>query len=235
MRPYRRPAGVRDDGGVIPTSTPAPTSRRRRTGLLAAAVLVGATVLAGCATDDPDAGGAPALRTSPAAPTPSTPAASPSAAEATPEVPEGFSTQERRSPSWPRLGPRVGTGTEVRVGRHATYDRVVYEFSGTGLPTYRILYVDEPVDQTTGEQVQVEGDAYLSVNVTTVEVPAEDQDRPADVPASSLEGTVVASAPAIWGGFEGYGEQFIGIRGEQRPFRVLVLENPTRLVVDIAR
>ena len=167
---------------------------------------------------------------------PPTPAPTGSApAGTTPPLPEGFSADEQRSDSWPRLGPRVGTGVEVRVGRHETYDRVVYEFSGLGRPTYRVLWVDEPVDQGAGEVVEVPGDSYLSVTATTVEIPEEDDPSPREPSASSLDGTVVVSAAPIWGGYEGYGEQFIGVRGEPRPFRVSVLEEPTRLVVDIAR
>ena len=58
--------------------------------------------------------------------------------------------------------------------------------------------------------------------------------RTADPTASALSGTVIAEANAIFGGFEGYGQSFIGVRDRERPFKVSVLSGPTRLVVDVA-
>ena len=37
----------------------------------------------------------------------------------------------------------------------------------------------------------------------------------------------------LLGVFEGYTQAFVGVDGEQRPFRVFGLENPTRVVVDV--
>ena len=77
------------------------------------------------------------------------------------------------------------------------------------------------------------GDAFLEVLITTVGIPPADAPRPANASAASLAGTVVAEARAVYGGFEGYGQSFVGVRDRQRPFKVTVLTNPTRLVVDI--
>jgi len=38
----------------------------------------------------------------------------------------------------------------------------------------------------------------------------------------------------VYGGFEAVGQTFVGVRDRQRPFRVTVLTNPTRIVVDLA-
>ena len=122
-----------------------------------------------------------------------------------------------------------------RVGRQTGYDRVVYEFNGTGRPAYRVRYVAEPKDGVSGDAIDAPGDAFLQVDVSSVATPAENDPVPVDPSDAMLSGTVVTYAPALWGGFEGVGEQFIGIRGAQRPFRVTVLQDPTRLVVDIAK
>ncbi len=45
-------------------------------------------------------------------------------------------------------GEQVGI---VRVGRHSGYDRVVWEFPGAGLPTYRVRYVDTPIADGSGD------------------------------------------------------------------------------------
>ncbi|WP_299448158.1 hypothetical protein [uncultured Phycicoccus sp.] len=219
--------------------TTPPRTRRRGAGL-ALAVAVAVAVSSACATtsEKPVSTSGSASSDGPptSAPASSTSApASPSASPSITSVPDGFSTDEQRSPTWPRLGPSIGSGTAVRVGRHSAYDRVVYEFAGRGKPTFRVAYVDETLDPVTGEPVDVAGDAFLSVSVTTVMVPDEGDEQPADASAASLDGTVIAAAPAIWGGFEGYGEEFIGVRGGQRPFRVSVLTEPTRLVIDVAK
>ncbi|NHA69381.1 AMIN-like domain-containing (lipo)protein [Phycicoccus flavus] len=245
-----------------PTSPRATPRRRAVPGRPAVVVAVAVALAAGaCSSGDeqPSAGTSAASPTSApgsAAPTTSAPETSPSPSEPAPATTsaspspsgsvtpsttdsapaeDGFGLQEQRSPAWPRLGPSVGIGVASRVGRHAGYDRVVYEFTGTGTPTYRVRYVDEPKDDVSGDPVDVPGDSYLSVGLTTVETPGGDDAPPRDPSPRSLEGTVVTYAPAIWGGFEGRGDGFIGLRGERRPFRVTTLSDPTRLVVDIAK
>jgi hypothetical protein len=206
----------------------------RRWGALAVAVLA----LAGCSGDEPDAptsASAPATST-PATGTPSTSATAPSASPTgEPTGAEGFTTDEVSSPTFPDMGGDLGGVGVVRVGRHSTYDRVVWEFPGAGRPTFRVGYVDEPTADGSGDRVDVRGDAYLEVVVSTVGIPAAGTSRPTDASAGSLAGTVIAEAKAIYGGFEGYGQSFVGVRDRERPFRAFVLSSPTRLVVDVSR
>ncbi|MBM6404414.1 hypothetical protein JQN72_09195 [Phycicoccus sp. CSK15P-2] len=212
-------------------------SRPTRSAGLAGLALAAVVAAAGCGTDtpaDPGASSTPASATGSSTTGTSRPTATPEES-GTGSPQDGFSLDEQRSPSWPRLGPRVGTGTAVRVGRHEGYDRVVYEFTGSGEPTFQVRYVDEPVSQGSGEPIDVAGDAFLMVSSSTVEIPEESAEAPLEPGTASLEGTTVMAAPPIFGGFEGYGETVIGVRGQQRPFRVSVLTEPTRLVVDIAR
>ena len=212
-------------------------SRTTGTGVVTAAAL--AVALGGC-TDDgspsPTSSSAPASTT--ASPAPSASAASPSRSpsaspSATASVPAGFSLDEVASPTFPNLGGDLGAVGVVRVGHHPTYDRVVWEFPGSGRPTYRVHYVDQPTADGSGDVVEVAGDAYLEVLITSVGIPAEGTARPEDASAASTAGTNIAAATAIYGGFEGYGQAFVGVRGEQRPFKVTVLTDPTRLVVDV--
>ena len=149
-------------------------------------------------------------------------------------MPAGFSLADVTSPTFPDLGGDLGATGIVRVGRHTGYDRVVWEFTGTGTPTFRVHYVDVPTGDGSGEPVAVSGDAFIEVLISSVSIPEAGVARPADPSAASLAGTVVAQSNAIFGGFEGYGQTFIGVRDRQRPFKVSVLTGPTRLVVDIA-
>ena len=202
---------------------------------MAAVLATGALALAGC-SDEPVPEPSPTSSSTTPAPSPSTPStpagtASPSG---TSSAPAGFSLEAVASPTFPDLGGDLGAVGVVRVGHHAGYDRVVWEFEGTGAPSYSVKYVDEPIGDASGDPVPVRGQAYVEVLITSVGIPEGGTRRPPDAPTSSLSGTVIAQASAIYGGFEGYGQTFIGVRDRERPLRVAVLTGPTRLVVDVA-
>jgi hypothetical protein len=148
----------------------------------------------------------------------------------TPDL-EGFSTDPVVEGGFPELGDPIGWGTAVRVGEHEGYDRVTFEFSGSGTPSFQVQYTDDPRSQGSGDPVPVEGDAVLQVTVTSVQVP---EDPAPSMTTPDTDGTVFAQVEGIWGGFEGYGETFLGIDGGERPFKVTVLQDPMRLVVDVA-
>ena len=206
------------------------------------ATSVVALALAGC-TSDPEPTPMPtvsfepttsATTTASASPTTSSPSSSPSAsATATASVPAGFTLDEASSPTFPDLGGNIGGIGVVRVGQHTGFDRVVWQFPGSGRPTYRVHYVEEPTADGSGDAVDVAGDAFLEVMITTVGIPSDSTPRPRNASAASIAGTVVAQALPVYGGFEGYGQAFVGVRDRERPFKVSVLRNPTRLVVDI--
>ena len=202
---------------------------------LAVVSLVAVLSLAACTDPSPSPSGtAESPSASPATTTPAPTTSSPPPTSAPPPtVPAGYSLDGRTSPTFPNLGGDLGGIGRVRVGHHEGYDRVVWEFPGSGRPTYQVHYVDTPLGDGSGDPVPVRGDAFVEVLITTVGVPAAGTPRPPDAPASALAGTVIAEAMAIYGGFEGYGQAFIGVRGEQRPLRVTTLTNPTRLVVDV--
>jgi len=214
-------------------------SARRLAGLGIVSVLM--LALAAC-SDDAEPTSPSTTVASASSTTPTTPSASASAPVTSSPAPDpdeepltGFDLQEKIGGGFPDLGDDIGPGEGVRVGHHEGYDRVVFDFTDSGTPTYRVRYVATPVADGSGDTVAVAGDAYLEVLVTTVSIPEDGQERPADSSAADLEGTVIAEANAIFGGFEGYGQTFVGVRDMQRPFRVSVESAPTRLVVDIAR
>ncbi len=220
-------------------STPS-AARRTRRAVRATTVATAALALlavAACTSEDPEPGTSTSAAPSPSAssesPTPTAPSASPTPSASATLA--GFSLEEKKTAGWPELGTTIGIGVESRVGTHSGYDRVVYQFSLDGKPTYRVRWVDAPIEDGSGERRDVPGDAWLEVLVTSVDIPGESAPSPDGPLPATLEGTGIAAAEPIWGGFEGYGQQFIGVTGEQRPFRVSVLSAPVRLVVDIAR
>ncbi len=183
---------------------------------------------------------APATSTPPATTSttsaPATTTASPSTSPPSPSASTdlaGFSTDPVTAGGYPQPGDPIGYGTAVRVGHHDGYDRVTFEFSGSGTPSYRVQYTDSPHSQGSGDPVQVAGDSYLQVTVTSVGVPDGSSPAPS-MTTPATDGTVFAQVEGIWGGFEGYGETFLGINGTDRPFRVTVLQDPMRVVVDVA-
>lgn len=120
--------------------------------------------------------------------------------------------------------------TDVRVGEHDGFDRVVLEFTGTGVPGWSAGYVDEAVMDGSGEVVQLEGDTFLDVYVSGTTWPA---DGHYDGPARLRPGTDPVAAVHVAGAFEGYTQVLVGLDGRPAPFRTFALRDPARLVVDV--
>jgi hypothetical protein len=126
--------------------------------------------------------------------------------------------------------------TGFRVGRHEGFDRVVWEFAGGGAPGWSAEYVDNPSRDPSGEPVDLPGDATISVRITGVGIPG---DVPVDAGVTpyggtgpvTLDGAVVTAAEA-GGVFEGTVDGFVGVR-DKVPFRVYLLESPTRVVLEV--
>jgi hypothetical protein len=147
-------------------------------------------------------------------------------AGAQPGPPSGTGPRvERRSP---RTIPRL---VDLRVGRHTGFDRVTFVFDG-GLPGYRIQYVAQLREFGTGKLVELDGDATLSVLFDPATVRGD--------------GGVVYEGPKVVTprypslrqvknllSFEG--QTLVGLGLEHRVgFRVLELEDPYRVAVDVA-
>lgn len=125
--------------------------------------------------------------------------------------------------------------TNVRVAEHDRYDRVVFDLDGTGSgqPGWRVEYVDEATDDGSGHSVPVDGEAILRVSLTGTANPMDSGVE--GFSGNRIEPDDTESVNEIvyryW--FEGYTTAFLGIDEGKRPFRVFLLENPTRVVVDV--
>ncbi|MEE6272970.1 hypothetical protein V2J56_06370 [Georgenia sp. MJ206] len=122
--------------------------------------------------------------------------------------------------------------TVVRIGRHDGFDRVVFDLEGSGTPGYRVEYVEEAIQDGSGNVVEVDGDAILAVVITGTRYPDEGEDfvAPATYEADGAENI---EEVRLDGTFEGMTQGFIGL-DSQVPFRVFTLSDPVRLVVDVA-
>ncbi|HOB04428.1 MAG TPA: hypothetical protein PKM36_04045 [Propionibacteriaceae bacterium] len=120
----------------------------------------------------------------------------------------------------------------VRVGQHEAYDRVVVELrSGSGAPQWLARYVDRFATQGEGAPVALPGAGKLLLTVRGLVMPS-----PSD---PIVKGNLNQAAGHITGihvdpWFEGQALVMIGV-DQVRPYRVFVLDSPTRIVVDIQR
>ena len=122
--------------------------------------------------------------------------------------------------------------SEVRSAAHPNYDRVVFEFEGAELPSYKIEYIDKPVRACgSGNVVPFQGDAWLSVLFTGANAHTEAGEPTIKDRMRSPNITIVKDLKLICD-FEAEVEWVMGAASPNK-YRVLELKNPTRLVVDI--
>ncbi|WP_307802819.1 AMIN-like domain-containing (lipo)protein [Cellulomonas dongxiuzhuiae] len=122
--------------------------------------------------------------------------------------------------------------TQVRTGSHDGYDRVVYELTGgQGTPGYRVGYVDRAVEDPSDEVRKVDGDAVLQVRLVGTTYPVEGGPQEFSQDLRPSDGDVEHVVRPLT--FEGMTQSFVGVDDGPRPFRVLVLSDPVRVVVDV--
>lgn len=126
--------------------------------------------------------------------------------------------------------------TDVRVGRHDGFDRVVFEIAGEGLAGWNVRYVDEARAAGSGFPIEVDGQAVLAVNLTNISLPPdapegiEPWDGPERIRPQGRGPLVEVVEDTV---YEGHHTFFVGVTGTV-PFQVRRLESPQRVVLDIA-
>ncbi|MCM3532703.1 hypothetical protein SAMN05518682_2968 [Cellulosimicrobium aquatile] len=230
---------------AVRTRQARPTGRAVPGGPAAVAGAVLVLALAACSPGGSDESPSPSSTATSASPSPTDspsttpePGAEPSDGASTPsddatEAPLPFPANTEPDTQDPSADAAL-TVTDVRVGHHDGFDRVVFELGGTGTPGWRVEYVDQPTDDGKGDVVAVDGDAYLQVMISGSGYPmdtgVEEYAGPNPVRAGD-DGEV--EEVLLRGVFEGYTQAFVGVDDERRPFRVFSLEDPTRVVVDV--
>jgi hypothetical protein len=138
----------------------------------------------------------------------------------------GFSTRPRVVEHPPAGSPKL---VDLRAGRHAGFDRVVFQIDGP-IPWYSVRYVPVVRLDGSGDPLTLRGSAFLEV---VVRAATDDDGRPVlkttrlrpDFPALRE-----VNAP-----FSFEGQTVAGVGLSQRVgFRVLELTGPTRIVLDLA-
>jgi Regulator of chromosome condensation (RCC1) repeat len=124
---------------------------------------------------------------------------------------------------------------DVRIGAHATFDRVVFEFENN-IPGYRIGYDDLPLlGDFSGEPIPIQGDALIGVTFA----PSASYDQTVDPLRVTYTGPsrLTVGLPSVMevvksGDFEATLSWGIGVRGHPL-FHVFTLTSPPRVVIDI--
>lgn len=136
----------------------------------------------------------------------------------------------------PLSAPAVGaalTVTDIRVGAHSGYDRVVVEFGGKGTPGYDLRFTDDPRQDGSGDPVSVPGRSVIQLVINGVRYPG-DTGIPEFTGPKPVPGLGQVTQVNWFGVFEGQQRLFVGVDADQPAVRVSTLTGPTRLVLDIA-
>jgi hypothetical protein len=156
----------------------------------------------------------------------------PPSGDASPDGPaEPFEGTLAPAEKEPPLSPSIATLATVRSSPHPGFDRMVFEFK-EGLPGYEVRYLDETARQCgSGEEVRTDGAGQILVRLHTAQAHTEDgkatvaeRDRALGLPA-------IRQAKLMCD-FEGYVDWVLGV-AERKPFRVMELSEPARLIVDV--
>jgi hypothetical protein len=201
---------------------------------LLTAVLAGSALVTGCGgEEEPPPPASAAASSTPAAQASETPAAEPDTeGDAGSDVPP-FPADTSADTGEPSSDAFV-TVSDIRIGHHDGFDRVVFEVGGTGTPGWDVQYVDDPRSQGSGDPVDVAGEGVLQVTLTGAGYPYETGVEEYSGPDPlSVAGTTMVTEVAFDATFEGSTVAFVGTAA-RTPFRVYLLENPARVVVEVA-
>jgi len=168
---------------------------------------------------------------SPAAAAPA-PAASDSPPPAEPQAPAGTG-QWTASPSEVehRDGQSVVRG--LRVARNEGFDRVVIDF-GQGAPIsgWRVEYVDRAERCGSGDPVTVAGQGRLRLRLRSAQAHDDAGNPTIRQRETTFNAMAVLREMKMICDFEGEVEIVLGV-AKVSPYRVLELQNPSRLVIDV--
>ena len=190
----------------------------------------------------------PEATTSTAAPATSGPASSAPATSAsetttpaTTAAPEPTTTE---APFSTDVSAREGDGqgtpsgqlVDVRMAAQDGFDRFVLEFAGSGIPMWRVRYVEGVVSNTADEPVPGEGVGTLQViafPARTVDIEDPDFTPTYDGPLRFSTDTRNITEAAFVEDFEANMAWVLGV-GEVTGFEVTTLSDPPRIVVDVS-
>lgn len=122
--------------------------------------------------------------------------------------------------------------TDVRVGTHANYDRIVFEY-GEGLPELEVAQATPPLlADASGMELEVAGDAFLRITLRggTKQTEAGGSSYPG--PTEFTPGFDRLVEMEEGGDFEAVNTWYVGMSGDAC-IRGFTLSDPPRIVIDL--
>ncbi|MDP9801614.1 hypothetical protein J2S49_001690 [Arcanobacterium wilhelmae] len=147
---------------------------------------------------------------------------------------EGFTTGESHSVNIKDLSAQA-LPVKVRMGSHPDkgYDRVVIEYSKAKAPVqWNAGWTKEATEEGSGFPVDLRGDIILEVFGYGIRYPGP-LEHVEELKAVPPAGSVITEVK-VNGGFEGSHQIYIG-SDKARPYKVTWMDDPARLVIDVAR
>lgn len=128
--------------------------------------------------------------------------------------------------------PTIAQLTNIRVGAHPTYDRIVFDL--TALPaTENAKYVAQLVRDPSGQPVSLPGNAFVQVTMTGTAAHDDNGSLTYTGPQTFTTPQLTnVRAVALIGDFEGVVTVGLGLR-HRAGVHVFTLTGPNRLVVDV--
>jgi hypothetical protein len=112
------------------------------------------------------------------------------------------------------------------------FDRIVFTFEGFHHPTWRVKYVQPPIQQcASGNNIAVAGIAFLQISMDTAQAHT-DAGQPAITDRDRHLNCANLKQLFLTCDFEAKVAFVFGL-SSKKPYRVVELQNPTRLVVDV--
>lgn len=126
--------------------------------------------------------------------------------------------------------------TNIRTGRHACFDRMVFDLNGRSAAGYHVRYVDNVYTDPAGHPLPLKGGAKLEI---VIRAASHDQNNHTTypgvtgqpLPGVNLAGYETFREAKFAGDFEGLTTVGLGVRA-RLPFQVFKLDN--RVVLDVA-
>jgi hypothetical protein len=146
-------------------------------------------------------------------------------------APAGAATAQAAATCSPSYAAQL---TDIRVGRHDTYDRIVLDLCGAS-PSVNHQFVDQLVEDGSGRPVVIPGNVFLQVTAQPAAA-HDDAGNPTYTGPRQFTTPSLANvrAVALTGDFEGV--LSVGLGMDHRSWvNVFTLNSPTRVVIDVGR
>ena len=124
--------------------------------------------------------------------------------------------------------------TNITVSNQGDHDQAVFEFTGNGIPGWAVHFVDDAVQNGTGDKLPVPGRSILEGLILEAPSPFTPPKTYTGPPVVSTPNTSQITLVQYATYAKGITQAFIGLNGVEPDFSVSALTDPTRIVVDVA-